>query len=213
MTTVPAATELGRAPRVGAGQRPALLLVDFARGWTDPASPLSLPCSSEVAAAARLLRLARSHSVSIAFTTVAYEESDLNTLLMLQKTPRVAQMRVGSPWTVVDPRLAPLPEELVIVKKHASAFFGTELLTYLRDREVDTLVIGGCITSGCVRASAVDAAQHGFRALVVADATADRSPSAHAASLLSIDELYGDVIDLNKAERVLGEPGNEGCDP
>jgi nicotinamidase-related amidase len=119
-------------------------------------------------------------------------------------------MRVGSPWTEVDPRLAPLPDELVIVKKHASAFFGTELLVYLRDRAVDTLVIGGCITSGCVRASAVDAAQHGFRALVVADATADRSSSAHATSLLSIDELYGDVIAMNDAERVLGDPENHG---
>ncbi len=204
MTPVSAAMALGRAPRVGAGRRPALLLIDFARGWTDPTSPLSLPCSSEIAAAARLLRLARSHSLPVTLTTVAYEASDLKTVLMLHKTPRVAQMRRGSPWTEVDPRLEPLPDELVIVKKHASAFFGTERLTHLRDRRVDTLVIGGCITSGCVRASVVDAAQHGFRALVVADATADRSPSAHAASLLSIDELYGDVIDLDKAETVLG---------
>jgi maleamate amidohydrolase len=147
--------------------------------------------------------------LSVAFTTVADKESDHETVLMLHKTPRVAQMRDGSPWTEVDSRIAPLPDELVIVKQHASAFFGTELLEYLRDRKVDTLVIGGCITSGCVRASAVDAAQHGFRALVVADATADRSPSAHAASLLSIDELYGDVIDQNKAETVLGDCGSE----
>jgi maleamate amidohydrolase len=141
----------------------------------------------------------------IAFTTVAYEESDLNKVLMLRKTPRVAQMRSGSEWTEVDHRLGPLPGELVIVKKHASAFFETELLGYLHNRGVDTLLIGGCITSGCVRASAVDATQHGFRALVVADATADRSDSAHVASLLSIDQLYGDVIDVDEAGRVLDD--------
>jgi maleamate amidohydrolase len=112
-------------------------------------------------------------------------------------------MRTGSPLTEIDPRLAPADGELVLVKKHASAFFGTGLARHLEERGVDTLLIGGCITSGCVRASAVDAAQHGLRALVVADATADRSRAAHAASLESIDALYGDVIALAEAVKIV----------
>jgi maleamate amidohydrolase len=193
----------GRAPRVEAGRAAALLLVDFARGWTDPVSPLALPCAGEVMVAGRLLAAARERAAPVVFTTVAYDEADLDTVLMLRKTPRVRQMRTGSRLTEVDPRLAPRGGELVLVKKHASAFFGTPLLPYLVARGVDTLLIGGVITSGCVRASAVDAAQHGFRALVVSDATTDRSPEARAAALKSVDELYGDVVDCAEAEEVL----------
>jgi maleamate amidohydrolase len=193
----------GRAPRVEVGRAAALLLVDFARGWTDPVSPLALPCAGEVMVAGRLLAAARERAAPVVFTTVAYDEADLDTVLMLRKTPRVRQMRTGSRLTEVDPRLAPRGGELVLVKKHASAFFGTPLLPYLVARGVDTLLIGGVITSGCVRASAVDAAQHGFRALVVSDATTDRSPEARAAALKSVDELYGDVVDCAEAEEVL----------
>ena len=193
----------GQAPRVGAGRSVALLLVDFACGWTDPQSPLAVSCEGEVTAAGRLLAIARERGAPVIFTTVAYDDADLETILMLRKTPRVRQMRTGSPLTEVEPRLAPFDGELVLAKKHASAFFGTPLLPYLVARGVDTLVIGGVITSGCVRASAVDAAQHGFRALVGSDATTDRSPDARAAALKSVDELYGDVVDLAEAEEVL----------
>jgi maleamate amidohydrolase len=193
----------GRAPRVGAGRAPAVVIVDFARGWADPESPLSLPCSAEIAAAARLLERARARGVPVVFTTVAYDPLDLETVLMLRKTPRVARMIAGSPLTDIDPRLAPAADELVLVKKHASAFFGTALASYLVARGVDTLLIGGCIASGCVRATAVDAAQHGFRALVVEEAVADRSPDALAAALRTVDELYGDVVSLAEAEAVL----------
>jgi maleamate amidohydrolase len=192
-----------RAPRVEAGRTVALLLVDFACGWTDPESPLALPCEGEVLAAGRLLDVARERGAPVIFTTVAYDEADLETVPMLRKTPRVRQMRTGSPLTEVDPRLAPREGELVLVKKHASAFFGTPLLSYLVALGVDTLLIGGVITSGCVRTSAVDAAQHGFRALVVSDATTDRSPEARAAALKSVDDLYGDVVDCAEAMEVL----------
>jgi maleamate amidohydrolase len=156
-----------------------------------------------VLAAGRLLDVARERGAPVIFTTVAYDEADLETVPMLRKTPRVRQMRTGSPLTEVDPRLAPREGELVLVKKHASAFFGTPLLSYLVALGVDTLLIGGVITSGCVRTSAVDAAQHGFRALVVSDATTDRSPEARAAALKSVDDLYGDVVDCAEAMEVL----------
>jgi maleamate amidohydrolase len=186
------------APRVGAGRAAALLLVDFARGWTDPSSPLALPCAAEVEAAARLLAAARDRGAPVVFTTVAYDVADLETVPMLRKTPRVRQMRTGSPLVDVDSRLSPRDGELVLVKKHASAFFGTPLLSFLVSRGVDTLLIGGVITSGCVRTSAVDAAQH-----VVADATADRSAEARSAALQTVDDLYGDVVTVADAENVL----------
>jgi maleamate amidohydrolase len=191
------------APRIGAGRAAALLLVDFARGWTDADSPLALPCSAEVAAAAQLLATSRARGVPVIFTTVAYDDGDLEAVPMLRKTPPVGQMRTGSPLTEIDPRLAPAEGELVLVKKHASAFFGTPLLTYLVTARIDTLLICGVITSGCVRTTAVDAAQFGFRALVVADATTDRTPEARSAALRTVDDLYGDVITSAEAEGVL----------
>ncbi len=165
--------------------------------------PLALECEAAVNAAADLLAAAREQARPVVFTTVAYDEADLGTVLMLTKTPRVAALRTGSVLTEIDPRLAPLAEELVLTKKHASAFFGTTLLPYLVGRGVDTLLICGVITSGCVRTSAVDASQFGFRALVVEDATADRSPEAHSASLQVVDDLYGDVVSLAQAEKAL----------
>lgn len=188
------AEDTPRAPRVGAGERPALLLVDFARGWTDPASPISLPLDAELANAAELLAAARAAGAPVVFVTSAYEPAELETVRMLQKTPRVRVLTAGSPEVEIDPRIEPRPEELVLVKKHGSAFFGTELASYLVTQGVDTLLIGGCITSGCVRASAVDGAQHGFRSLVVGDAAGDRTAAAHETSLRSIDDLYGDVV-------------------
>lgn len=196
-------TPVGSAPRVGVGNAPALLLVDFARGWTDPESPLSLPCAGEVDAAAELLRVARGHCAPVVFTTVAYDDGDAETVLMLRKTPRVRLMREGSPLTGIDPRLTPQPDELVLTKKHASAFFGTSLASHLAARGIDTVVIGGLITSGCVRTTAVDAAQHGYRALVVSEATTDRSAEARRAALQTVDDLYGDVVTLAEAKEVL----------
>jgi maleamate amidohydrolase len=188
-----------RAPRIGAGTSPAVLVVDFARGWTDPTSPLSIRLDRELETTAELLAVAREREAPIVYTTVAYDEADLDTVPMLRKTPRVKAMVRGSWLTEIDARIAPADGEPVLVKKHASAFFGTPLASYLTARAVDTLLIAGCITSGCVRASAVDAAQHGLHALVVEKAVGDRSAEAHEASLRSIDALYGDVVSLAEA--------------
>jgi nicotinamidase-related amidase len=176
-----------------------VLLIDFARGWTDPESPMALPLDDQLAGAGRLVRLARRSGVPIVYVTSAYEPGEIETVRMLRKTPRVAAMRLGSPLTDSDPRIGPAPGEQVVVKKHASAFFGTTLASQLIVHGIDTVLIGGCITSGCVRAAAVDAAQLGFRALVVEDIVGDRSVEAHVASLRSIDALYGDVISLHRA--------------
>jgi maleamate amidohydrolase len=182
------------APRVGWGNSPGLLLVDFARGWTDPHSPISLPLDDQLDCAARLLAATRAAGAPVVFVTSAYEPAELGTVRMLQKTPRVRVLAVGSKEVEIDPRIEPGPDELVITKKHGSAFFGTQLASYLVTQGVDTVIIGGCITSGCVRASAVDAAQHGFRSIVVGDASGDRTVEDHETALRSIDDLYGDVV-------------------
>jgi maleamate amidohydrolase len=188
-----------RAPRIGFGVAPGVLVIDFARGWTDPLSEFSLSLDPQLESAALLLGAARAAGAPVIYTTVAYDSEELDAVPMLRKTPRVAAMRRGSWLTEIDPRVAPADADLVLTKKHASAFFGTSLGSLLAARGIDTLLIAGCITSGCVRATAVDAAQHGFRALVVEDAVGDRSAEMHAASLRSIDELYGDVVSLREA--------------
>ena len=118
--------------------------------------------------------------------------------------------RPGSPWVEVDPRLEPTSTEAVIEKRYASAFFGTPLAATLTAAGVDTLIVTGCTTSGCVRATVVDALQHGFRAIVPRQCVGDRAPAQHAASLVDIDGKYGDVVSLTDAvrylERLEGKP-------
>ncbi len=191
------------SPRLGPGERPGVLVVDFARGWTDPTSPMAGDFDGPIMACVELLASARAAGVAVAFTTVAYEEDELDRVLMLRKTPRVRILRVGSPLTKIDPRLSPRQDELVLVKKQASAFFGTSLEAELRRAGVDTLLLAGCITSGCIRTTAADAAQLGFRPLVVREAVGDRDETAHAAALAAIDTLYGDVIPLAEARTLL----------
>jgi nicotinamidase-related amidase len=196
----------GESPRVGAGSRAAILVVDFIRGWTDAASPLAAPLDREVAATAALLR-ARPRDVPAVFTTVEYADGEERSNLLCRKAPRVALLRPGLPWTEIDPRLPRAAGDLVVTKQFASAFFGTDLAASLRRRAVDTLLICGCMTSGCVRATAVDAAQHGLHALVVRDGVGDRSALAHEANLMDIEARYGDVIALDEARAFLLDAG------
>lgn len=156
-----------------------------------------------VEAAAELLARARARELPVAFTTVAYDDDQAARVLMLRKTPRVKIMRPGSEWIEIDPRLAPRANEVVLVKQHASSFFETTLDAWISEHGVDTLVIGGCITSGCVRSTAVDAAQRGIRPLVVREATGDRDEQAHEAALRTVDDLYGDVVTLEHATAYL----------
>jgi maleamate amidohydrolase len=191
--------DLTTSPRLGFGAVPAVVVIDFARGWTDPASPMAGDFDAELAACAELLAAARAAAVPVVYTTVAYEDHELDSVLMLRKTPRVRILASGSPLADVDARVAPQEREPVLVKKHASAFFGTPLEDILRERNVDTLLIAGCITSGCIRTTAADAAQLGFRPLVVREAVGDRTVAAHEAALAAIDGLYGDVLPLADA--------------
>jgi maleamate amidohydrolase len=195
----------GFGGRQGAGERPAVVVVDFIEGFTNPESALVCDSDAAVAATCRLLSAAREASVPVLFTTVAYDEEGLERAAMfVAKAPALATLRPGSPWIELDARLGRLAEEPVLVKLFASAFFGTNLDQLLRDVGCDTVVVAGASTSGCVRATAVDALQHGYRVLVPREAVADRAADAHNGSLLDIDAKYGDVISIEEAIAAVG---------
>jgi nicotinamidase-related amidase len=186
--------------RAGFGRRPALLVIDVNVGFTDPASPLVCDLDGVVAAIGRLLDEARRAQIPVVYTTVSYTEGDKTAAAaFIEKVPALLTLEAGSRWVEIDPRVAPLPHEPVLNKLFASAFFGTALSTLLAGAGCDSVIVTGASTSGCVRATAVDALQHGYRPLVPRDAVGDRNPAAHEASLYDIDAKYGDVVSLDDA--------------
>lgn len=194
----------GLAGRVGFGKKPAMLVIDFTIGFTDPTSPLGSNLDQALEATNKLLEAAREKGVPVFFTAVAYEEDLSDGGLWIKKIPSLAILKSGSRFAELDPRLRRGPREQLILKKYASAFFGTHLASTLTSLGIDTLLIAGCTTSGCVRASVVDAIQYGFRSIVVREAVGDRSKPAHEANLFDIDGKYGDVVSLEEALRYLG---------
>jgi nicotinamidase-related amidase len=196
---------LGLGARQRAGRRPALVVVDLCYGFTDPASPLHCGADDALAATASLLRRARDAARPIAYTTVSYDDAGRHEAeAFLAKVPALAMLRDGSRWPRIDDRIAPREGEPVLRKLFASGFFDTELHALLTTAGCDTVLLCGASTSGCVRATAVDALQHGYRVLVCREAVCDRDPGAHAASLTDIDAKYGDVIGLDAALALLG---------
>jgi maleamate amidohydrolase len=199
-------THAGFGGQMGFGERPALVVVDVNVGFTDPASPLACPLEEVVAAIERLLRECRGAGFPVVYTTVAYDEGAKRTAAaFIEKVPALLTLEAGSRWVEIDPRIAPQPGEPVLTKLFASAFFGTPLSSLLAAARCDTLVVTGASTSGCVRATAVDALQHGYRPIVPRGAVGDRNPSAHEASLYDIDAKYGDVVSLEDALEHLEE--------
>lgn len=192
--------ERGLTRRLGFGARPALVVVDFINAFTDPERPFGAPLDTQLEAATRLLEGMRVRALPVYFTTVAYDDPDLaDAGIWAVKVPASALLRAGSSEVELDTRLGRREEEPLLVKKYASAFFGTDLASRLTTRGIDTLLIAGCTTSGCVRATAVDALQHGFRPMVVLDAVGDRDPGAHRQSLLDLQAKYADVVSLEQA--------------
>ena len=185
-------TEFGTS--VGLGDQPALLVVDLINAFTDPETSLGSDVTGVLEQTARLLAAFRDHDLPRYFTTVAYEESYGDAGRFVEKVPALRELRLGTDAVEVDDRVAPEDDERVILKKYASAFFGTDLETELTTHRVDTLVLAGVTTSGCIRATAVDSLQHGYRTIVPADAVGDRAEGPHRANLFDIDAKYGDVV-------------------
>ena len=193
--------------RAGFGRRPALVVIDVNRGFTDPASPLVCDLDDVVSAIARLLDGFRAAGLPVAFTTVAYDEAGKQAAaVFIDKVPALLTLEAGSPWTEIDPRIAPRDDEPVLTKLWASAFHGTPFASILTANACDSLVVTGASTSGCVRATAVDALQHGYRVLVPRDAVGDRNSAAHEANLYDIDTKYGDVVTSGDVLAALGVP-------
>lgn len=189
----------GFGRRVGFGQRPAILVIDFQTGFTDLRSPLAGELDSQLAATNALLEPARAADVPVIFSTVAYDAELQEAGIWVRKIPSNRWLVEGSEWVQVDARLAQRPQEMTLVKKYASCFFGTDLAARLISRRIDTLIVAGCTTSGCVRATVADACSYGFRTIVVEEAVGDRAVLPHAASLFDIDAKYGDVVGLADA--------------
>ena len=175
------------------GTRPALVLVDLSVGFTDPASPLGCACDEVIAVNARLLRAFRERGLPVFFTTVCYRDVNAASVFR-ERLPDLNILRPDSRWVTIDPRVAPTHAEPVIEKHHASGFFGTSLAADLDSAGVDCVVVTGLTTSGCVRATAVDALQNNYRTFVVSDAVADRNGEAHAANLHDLNAKYAQVV-------------------
>jgi nicotinamidase-related amidase len=186
------------------GSRPAIVVVDFTRGFTEAQYATGADLTAEVRATARLLAAAREKRCPVVFTTIAYAANGRDGGAWLQKAPGLGILKEGSPPAELDPRLPRAPEDTVISKKGASAFFGTNLAAVLSALRVDTVVICGATTSGCVRASVVDSVQSGFPTLVPRECVGDRAAGPHEANLFDIHAKYGDVISLEDALEYIG---------
>lgn len=184
----------GFGESIGFGKNPAVLVIDFIRGFTNSETQLGSNLEAEIKSTKKLLKSARECDVPIIFTTVAYEPHFKDGAYFIEKIPALKLLTIGSTASEIDPRLnREVISEALIVKKFASAFFGTNLSSLLNSEGIDTLIMVGCSTSGCVRASAVDGVQYGYRVVVAKDCVGDRSESAHEANIYDIETKYGDV--------------------
>jgi maleamate amidohydrolase len=187
------------------GPRPAVVVVDLTAGFTDPAYPTGADLTDVVAATSSLVEAARAVAAPVVWTTIAFSPAELDTLPWLVKVPGMRGLAEGSPSVALDTRLPVGERDHVLTKKGASAFFETGLAAFLTAAGVDTVLVCGATTSGCVRATAVDAVQSGFGVLVPRECVGDRADGPHEANLFDIGAKYGDVITLGDALGYLKE--------
>lgn len=177
------------------GTRPAVVVVDFSYGFTDTRYPTAADMRDQIARTRAITDLARSRGFPVIFTTIAYQPWEAETLTWLRKATGMKALLVGSRLVEIDASTGIAAGDPVLVKHGASAFHGTNLASLMTGAGVDTVVVTGATTSGCVRATAVDAVQSGFSVLVPRDCCGDRAAGPHEASLYDIDQKYGDVTD------------------
>jgi nicotinamidase-related amidase len=193
--------EQGMVKRSGFGERPAVVCVDLVRGFTDAAAPMGLQSFGDVVAPCRrVLEAARAAGVPVVLVGSEYDPDFRDAGAWERKVTHAGIVR-GSEWVDFDEGLGQRDSDHVVYKRYASSFFATDLASRLVNLAVDTVIVTGAATSGCVRATAVDALQHGFRVAVVRDAVGDRELIPHLASLFDLDTKYADVVE---AEAVMG---------
>jgi nicotinamidase-related amidase len=176
-----------------------VLVVDYSCGFTDPAATLGSEMTAEIEQTKRVLDTAREAGFPVIFTTIAFDGSHGDGGLWMQKIPSLAELEVGGRWAEIDPRLERSPTETVVVKKGASAFFGTNLASILVSRGIDTVILCGATTSGCIRATAIDLLQYGWPTLVPRECVGDRAQAPHEANLFDIQAKYADVVAVDDA--------------
>jgi nicotinamidase-related amidase len=202
----------GLGQTMGRGSRPAVLVIDFSCGFTDPACALGSDLTPEVEATKRLLDVARDKGLPVIFTTIGFDPSGRDGGLWLQKAPALRELELGGRWVDIDPRLERRDGEPIVLKKGASGFFGTNLASILVSFGVDTVVLCGATTSGCVRATAIDLLQYGWPTLVPRECVGDRAQAPHEANLFDIQAKYADVVSLEEAlDYVAGVPERVGA--
>lgn len=179
---------------LGFGKAPALILVDFVEAYFAKDSPLYAGVEDELASALRIRDVARSAGVPVIYTHVVYQEGGADGGVFYRKVPALEVFVSGNPLGDWPDSLEPADNELVVSKQYPSAFFGTTLAATLTASEIDTLIITGVTTSGCVRATCVDAMSYGFAPMVVADACGDRHVEPHEANLFDMNAKYADVV-------------------
>jgi maleamate amidohydrolase len=189
----------GLGESVTLGQRPAVLVIDFSCGFTDPECALGSDLTAQVEATKRLLDAARAKGVPVIFTTIGFEPSLKDGGLWLQKVPSLGDLQLGGRWVDIDPRLEARQDETVIMKKGASGFFGTNLASVLVAQQIDSVILCGATTSGCIRATAIDLLQYGWPTIVPRECVGDRAQEPHEANLFDIQAKYADVVSVDEA--------------
>jgi len=190
----------------GLGQAPAVVVVDFVLGFTDPAHFGGGNINAAIAETVHLLDLARATGWAVAHTRVVYADDGSDCGAFVRKVPPLATLTETNPLSQIVPEVAPLPGELIVRKRQASAFFETGLAGWLALRRVDTVLVAGCTTSGCVRATVVDACSHNFRTIVVTDCVGDRAIAPHVANLFDMGQKYADLMTLAELRDSISRP-------
>ena len=188
---------------LGFGQSPALVLVDFVRAYTEESSPLYAGVEDVRARCELLLGIARKAGIPIFHTCVSYRPGTDDGGMFRRKLPVLSVFEQGSPLAGFAQGLAPHEGETVVTKHYASAFFGTSLAADLHALGVDTVLLAGVTTSGCIRASAVDAVQNDFHSMVITDAVGDRLEGPHEANLFDLQAKYSDLVTVEEVHQYL----------
>lgn len=180
---------------LGFGRAPAVIVVDFVRAYTTPGAPFfGQGVVDAVDASVALLDAARRAGVPVVYTQVVYRPGGVDGGLFYRKVPALKLFEQGGPLGEIDAKIPPAPQDILVTKQYPSCFFGTSLASTLKVLDVDTVVLIGCSTSGCVRATAVDGIQHGYRVVVPRECVGDRHDGPHESALFDINAKYGDVV-------------------
>ena len=185
------------------GERPALVIIDFVMAYLDKNSPLYAGVEDALESNRRVLAAARAAGIEVIWTNVEFHSSGRDGGMFFRKVPALKEFLHGSPMGAFPDSLQPIEDELVVTKQYASAFFGTSLASTLTAMGIDTLLITGLSTSGCVRATALDALQHGFAPFVIREACGDRHEAPHEANLFDLQAKYAEVVSEEKALQLL----------